>query len=107
MTTTVWARFDFVGFHNWPEAPEGRAYLRERHRHRFFVEVEVEVSGDRQIEFHDLLQAVRVGQPEVELYSRSCEEIAAGLGRFLAETYQRPYTVTVSEDGECGARVRG
>ncbi len=107
MTTTVWVRFDFIGFHNWPEAPAGRAYLRERHRHRFFVEVEVDVSADRQIEFHDLLQTVRPAKPEMELGAKSCEAIAARVGQLLAEDYKSPYTVTVSEDGECGARVRG
>jgi hypothetical protein len=35
----------------------------------------------------------------------SCEQMARNLGEALAQQYQRNFTVEVSEDNECGAKV--
>lgn len=109
----IWVEFKMEGFHNWPEAPDSRDYLRASHRHMFHVRVETEVThDDREIEFHDLMDAARGQFPDIEhvngrpdLGSMSCEMIARKIANGLAGLYARPFCVDVSEDGECGARV--
>lgn len=117
--TTVWVTHRFAGFHCWDGAPASRAYLGARHRHVFHVRVEVPVShDDRDVEYHDLLSAVRtvcsnLGPPTddraaVELGGRSCEMIAREIAssvKGLFATQLRQISVDVSEDGECGSTV--
>jgi hypothetical protein len=58
--TSITVRFTAPGFHQWPAAPQRRAYLRERHRHLFHVAVTIPVlHADREVEFHDLQDAAR------------------------------------------------
>lgn len=113
MTVTRWAtvRFRVPGFHCWPDAPEARAYLRDRHRHLFHFEVDVELNHDeRDIEFHDLLDDCKgfVGTGG-DYGNWSCETMAARLGGYLlnAPKYAgRELAVHVFEDGEVGATLR-
>lgn len=110
--TTIWVEFTQVGFHHWPDAPTARAYLRNPHRHLFHVEVSTTVEhDDRDIEFHDLrdesitlLRGIAVGKG-FDFGSQSCETIARRLGLRLIDRYRLPFTITVSEDGECGATI--
>lgn len=107
----IFVRFTEEGFHCWPQAPEHRAYLRERHRHLFHVDVETRVLHDeREIEFHDLLSEARALFRGRLIYGdetgASCETMARALAQELAALHDRMVTVTVSEDGECGARVQ-
>lgn len=112
MTTTtarIWVRFARHGLHRWPGAHDGRAYLRAVHRHLFHVEVSTDVThDDREIEFHDL-QERAAGMFETFLADMpeetSCEMMARWLASGLAKEHERPFTVSVSEDGECGATV--
>lgn len=109
-TTTIFVRTKVAGFHNWPDAPDHRGYLRDRHRHQFWIEASCEVShNEREIEFHDLIDMINkhvpVISPATEFGSSSCEAIAAQLAQTLARHYRRGFTVSVSEDGEAGARV--
>lgn len=113
--TEVFVRFQVEGWHNWPDAPERRAYLRNPHRHMFFYEVRVNINGlgdDRGLEFHDLLDYCKTQTKGGNLGANSCEMLA----RALAEEIQawlhdemdlgdRIVEVTVSEDNECGATV--
>lgn len=105
MTASIFVRFDHVGFHRWPAAPDHRKYLRELHRHLFKVTVIVEVEhDDREIEFHDVLDLARnsfVSMAE----SASCETMARAVAGTMVAHLKRPVTVIVSEDGECGAVV--
>ena len=102
----IFIRFSFVGFHRWEGAPEHRSYLATRHRHLFGVEVKCSVNNDdREIEFHDLLDESKAFFSEPERGNQSCEMMARSLGEFLASRHQRAFTVTVSEDNECGAQV--
>jgi hypothetical protein len=113
---TIFVRFTFGGWHCWPDAPERRAYLRDRHRHLFHVEVKTTVDhDDRELEFHDLLAFAAVEfsglgevDPEagiVDFGSQSCETLARRLATVTADKYDKAIAVEVSEDGECGALV--
>ncbi|WP_441267946.1 hypothetical protein AB7G19_16405 [Bradyrhizobium sp. 215_C5_N1_1] len=107
---TIFVRFTFAGFHRWAGAPPGRAYLADRHRHLFHVEVRMQVAhDDREVEFHDLQDQARTifegFSVNGDFGSHSCEMLGCELGSALVENYQRPVTVIVSEDGECGAQV--
>jgi hypothetical protein len=108
---TIFVRFIGEGFHAWPDAPESRAYLRDKHRHLFHIEARCTVGHfEREIEYHDLRDKVEVlygllAGPARDFGSQSCETIAHRLGSHLVEAFARPFTVLVSEDGECGSVV--
>ena len=104
MMAIIRVRFTSPGMHCWPGAPERRAYLRNVHRHLFVVTVETLVEHDeREIEFHDLLDAARIGFVIGDEWS--CETMARDLANKLCKDFKRPMTVIVSEDGECEAEV--
>ena len=73
----------------------------------FHVEAAVEVfQDDREIEFHDFLDACRAWFPGGEMGAQSCEHMAAGLISEITRAYPgRRVMVSVFEDGEVGARV--
>ncbi len=105
---TIWVSVDLPGFHRWPEAPERRAYLRDRHRHLFQVIVVVAVrNDDRDVEFHDLQETIRRwwGVSIPDLGALSCEAIARRIGKVLIDSVLSVISVDVSEDGENGATV--
>lgn len=113
--TVVWITTEFEGYHKWPDAPEGRAYLGNMHRHIFKVKVTARVTHeDRQIEFHELKDRVNevianhlgwVKTPEGQC-AWSCENMAVVIGAKLRTDDIDVETVSVSEDGECGAEIR-
>ena len=91
----------FPGYHQWKDAPEKFAYLRNIHRHVFHVRAEMEVTHDnRDIEFIELKDAVDYFIYEVyynQIFPDSCEKIA----RDIAEQFGFDY-VEVLEDNENG-----
>jgi hypothetical protein len=114
MRTLVIVTHAVIGFHLWHTAPPSVGYLASYHRHLFQLRVEASVgSGDREIEFHTLKQALMVAlfawpryqdTGAIDFGGRSCEHIAKN----LLETVGADYPITaveVWEDGECGARV--
>jgi hypothetical protein len=109
MRTTVIVDFDVVGFHQYDDAPERVAFLRNRHRHLFRIRAGYQVTGlDREREIFIEENALRAvlrklfGNP-AEFGPRSCETIAAFL---LRAAYARGCRwVEVLEDGRGGARV--
>lgn len=108
---SITVEFDIDGFHRWPQASGDRDYLADRHRHRFRFAVRIPVThDDRDVEFHDLLDAVRahVADDEpVEFSSQSCEAIAAELAEWVADTFGPDWVeVAVSEDGYVTGSVR-
>lgn len=119
-TISAVVRTDFVAWHNWEAASEDREYLRSMHRHKFMVEVAVdqrmtpgESLDDRQIEYHALLDIVRlwVGTlpslgDKIFMNSWSCEHLALNLANYIQQFWATSVAVDVFEDGECGARVR-
>ena len=107
-------RFIVTGFHYWPDAPVGRAYLGRRHRHAFHCEVRVRVEhDDRDVEFHDLLEHARrglgvgdLGSGDLEFAGASCETLAQRLIDHVNTRWPgRCYHAEVWEDGEVGALV--
>jgi hypothetical protein len=105
MPDLISVRYSFVGYHNWPDAPDHRRYLRDRHRHKFEVEARIEIThDDREIEFHDFLDYCKANTPGGDMNNRSCEMIAKDLIRNIQERYHgRKVSVSVFEDGEVGA----
>ena len=102
----IFVRFQAEGFHRWEDAPEGRSYLSSTHRHIFHVEVRITTThDDREIEFHDLKDFCMMEFSEGDFGKMSCEMLARDLGEIVAFNYNRPVSVSVSEDGECGAIV--
>jgi hypothetical protein len=108
----VWIRFRQPGFHNWPGGPD---YLMHKHRHLFHVTVAAEapVDDQRSIEFHELLEQskhvfmdIAMRGTMYDFGDMSCESIAQFMALRLCRAYQTVMTVSVSEDGECGATVR-
>ena len=106
--TEIFVKLRVPGFHHWPNASAGRAYLGDSHRHLFHLEVSMPVGhSDREVEFHDLLDEVRTLFPVGKDHGgKSCEMMAEEIGHHLALHHKRPVTVQVSEDGEVGARMR-
>lgn len=107
---TAVVRFTFEGWHHWPEAPPGRRYLAASHRHLFHAEVELDqMAGDREVEFHDLLDQARSGiePPGQNDFGRSsCEQIAVVIARVVRLRWpERFLSVAIFEDNECGARL--
>lgn len=103
----VWARFTQEGWHRWPDASARRDYLAHEHRHLFHVCVTVPVTHeDRQVEFHDLMDAARSAWPGPALGPMSCETIARIIGAHVLQEFALDVVrVTVSEDDECGANL--
>jgi hypothetical protein len=110
----------FRGIHNWPEAPEKVAFLRNLHRHIFYVSLMVPVtSDDREVEFfilqEELVRYINAKYPNVEdenqeisiikfLGHRSCEMIASEICSLFINKFHS-VGVEVSEDNENSAIV--
>ena len=111
MSRSITVRFAVPGFHCWPEAPPHRIYLAAKHRHLFRVSVSMPVRhDDREVEFHDLRDEAEallqgIAEDGSDFGRQSCEDIARRLATVLGDAYDRPVTVTVSEDGEFDATV--
>lgn len=111
--TLVTARYSFPALHNWPTAPQGRAYLASPHRHMFICDATVEVRhDDRDVEYHDLRADVQewtqqfrtVHKDLSNVGPQSCEHLARSLFDWLAIGLP-VVRVTVSEDGEFSSTV--
>lgn len=101
-------RFQQVGYHRWSDAPEHRSYLADRHRHNFHIEVSVQqLHGNREIEYHDLLDYCRGALFAAHEYEDlSCEQMAEWAVQSITRRWSgRRVVVSIFEDGECGARV--
>jgi len=110
----IWSivRFQKIGFHKYPDAPEEVSYLREKHRHIFFIEVWVEQKhNNRDIEYH-ILKKQCISEWDMlfrkeDMESASCEKMATDLWYDLAQdfNYERQLKVSVFEDNENGAMI--
>ena len=104
---TVFCSFQFVAFHNWPDAPDHVDFLRNTHRHLFKVVASADVDhNNRDIEFTSMKDMI-AGYCEKmfagrNLGSMSCEDIAQD----ILEAFTNLCSVSVSEDGENGAVLR-
>jgi|SRR6185503_834848 len=122
MITTVWATCEFEGVHQWEGVTKLKKdqsaevkYLQHPHRHMFHVHVEVRVfADDREVEFQILKRRIKAycdrvfGWPKNGVLSHSCESMAKIIFNYVERNVTESVVfVTVSEDGECGATVRG
>ena len=107
-TRTIHVTFQRAGLHCYPGAAPEVKYLSAPHRHLFKFQVNVDVEhNDRDIEFHTLLNELE-GQYDtglLQLNNKSCEMIAEELALYIVNKYNRTTSVSVWEDGECGATV--
>ena len=110
--TSVWVTAEFIGFHQWNNAPQEVSFLRNLHRHVFKVKAQVAVShSDRDVEFfilqRDLKEVLSLLRAKLSMDSgMSCEMMAEGIITSLQERGYVVEQVEVSEDGENGAIVR-
>lgn len=114
LNRSVTCTTSYEGIHNWPEAPDEVAFLRNPHRHIFEVVVEITVDhDDRDIEFimmkHQVDRWLSKHQDQNgvwEMGRQSCEDVAVKLLQYLHEVYpHRWISVSVYEDGENGCTV--
>lgn len=108
--TVIEASAEVDGLHHWPQAHEGRAYLRAPHRHRFIVTARVFVQHtDRDIEWHDLRAVLHtalllagggVTNGLTDFGTMSCETLAEHVADYLRRQRLIAQRVSVSEDGE-------
>lgn len=110
----IFVRFQRAGIHRYPDAATDErlkdvSYLGSLHRHLFKFEVEIDVwHDDREIEFHQFLNWLEsLYHNDVLLLDfKSCEMIGDDLlAQIIYKFPKRDVTITVSEDGECGARI--
>jgi hypothetical protein len=102
----VFCRFQFEALHCWPNAPEKVAYLRNSHRHVFHVECTFDIRhNDRDVEFiskkNEIENRCRDRWHLQDIGHKSCEMLAME----ILEAFKDVRGVTVSEDGENGARI--
>lgn len=106
LTRYITVKNQFIGFHQYDDAPEEVAFLKNLHRHVFKVESLIEVRhDDRELEFfmvqenieREIIPFLRVGGP-----LGSCEMIAENILWGLINKYgdDRYAMVEVYEDGE-------
>lgn len=98
------------GMHQWKDAPDSVAFLRNSHRHSLIIKARKQVrTNDREIEFYlfqnEVIQTIDLlyEKDALNIYqfqNRSCETIASELVTHLALDY-----CSVSEDGENRAIV--
>lgn len=108
MTKSIFVTTTFEALHHYPNAPAQVDFLKFIHRHLFHVKLEIQVEGsDRELEFLIVRRWLISILPHGEdLGAMSCEMIAEQILRDCQGKYgTRHVAVTVSEDGENGARV--
>ena len=112
MFTTIWVTFQKEGIHCYPAAKDlkGVEFLQHPHRHIFHFEVELEVfHDDRDVEFILFKRELEALYSEdiLKMDHKSCEMLASDIVHYIIEEYpERAITVSVSEDGENGGRIR-
>lgn len=113
MRKTIYVTTQFVGFHQWKDAPQKVAFLRDMHRHIFHVKAQVEVShSDRDVEFFLLKEDLEFLISRFEYadylggrYIQSCEWAAEELIKGLTLSGYTVTSVEVNEDNENGAVI--
>jgi len=110
--TTIWVTFRKEGTHCYPAAKDlkGVEFLQYPHRHMFHFEIELEVfHDDRDVEFILFQRELEglYGDGILEMDHKSCEMLARDILLYIIGEYpDRDITVSVSEDGENGGRIR-
>lgn len=109
INTTIIVTTQFVGIHQWNDAPDEVSFLKHPHRHIFHVEVELPVGhDDRELEY---FMVIKIVDDIIEKFdnewikTKSCEHIATELCNKLCSHYKRSCIVKITEDNENGSRV--
>ena len=117
MNKSIIVTNSFKGYHQYKDAPENVAFLKEVHRHIFNVRTTIEVfNNDRDIEFFQLQQHIETfvnvhyiavnSQYLAGIHIESCEALAEAVLTHLHSTFPgRRVRVEVWEDNENGAIV--
>ena len=103
----IWVTHNFEGFHNYPDAPDEVAFLRNEHRHMFHLKVWIEVfHDDRDIEFFMFKNFIKA-LIDIDSYDyMSCEMISDNLFEEITFKYPaRDIKIDVSEDLENGSSI--
>ena len=105
---SIWVTGRFEGYHQYPDAPDDVSYLKSLHRHIFNWKAEIFVNPkkDRELEFHQVQGIISGGIPFNINFTNtgSCESIANAISDIIWKHVGRyDHTITVDEDGECGA----
>lgn len=101
-------RGQYEGFHEWEDAPDEVAFLRNEHRHLFKWEVSLQVDhDDRELEFFMVKRQIETNinywlRTKKWRHLGSCEQQAEIILGDAMKWYgeDRCYKVVVSEDGE-------
>ena len=106
MTNYIWITTQKEMTHNYPDAPEEVAFLRNEHRHLFKFKVYLEIFGDdRDVEFIIFKRYIDelLFQVDETLGRKSCEMVSNDLYENINKKYpNRKIKIEVSEDGENG-----
>ncbi len=110
-SNSIFVTSAFSARHQYPNAPDEVAYLRNDHRHLFHVRVEMQVDhDDRDLEFMIVKAELDKFLSDYEgmfLGSVSCEQMGQNIVIALdARWPRRVREVIVAEDGENGGIVR-
>lgn len=115
MTKNIYIKTSFEAFHKYTNAPQQVAFLRNYHRHKFYVKVELSVSNeDRELEFFIIKKIIDdylMAHLNDTYSEKSCEMFAHQIFLFITKHKALSNTetvkVTVSEDDENGASIKG
>lgn len=109
--TYICVKFEFEGFHHWPEAPNEVDFLRKPHRHLFKGEAKIPVAhNDRQLEYFIVkrfLNKTIKDMYDFELGKLSCEMMCEDVLKAIQDKFgvRKDVTVSIYEDGENGSVV--
>lgn len=112
MYSYIIVKTSFRGFHQYKDAPEQVAFLRNKHRHDFIVEAKIEVMhDDRELEFFieqsalDVTIAHAINEENVGSCEMAARAIITEMLKDSKKYGRRHIEVSVSEDGENRAVV--
>lgn len=102
MKSSIKVKWQFAGFHCYPDAPENVSFLKDKHRHLFKCTAKIEVfHDDRELEFFTVQEQLSGLFNGVSSSGMSCEMIARNICTYISHEYfGRDIEVEVSEDGE-------
>lgn len=100
----------FVGFHQWPDAPNVVLFLKNEHRHKFYVTAEFEIHSDRELEYFMLLEKLNsiinsLYGTTFKLGSKSCEVLCDELAFEIQSFCTDLVSISVFEDEENGSKL--
>ena len=107
MVNFIWVKTQKEFLHQYYDAPELVAFLKNKHSHIFKFKVAVEVfNNDRDIEFIILRRQVEdiLNKLDINLNGFSCEMLSNHLYEEIKSIYpKRDMIIDVSEDGNYGS----